>query len=100
MSDIMYGRPTIEDLEPGDFHGAYRHLYEGLADFIDPETHVLDYASDESRAVLGTIDYVLDQKGFERDEVKVLIGFTLGDVRHIRRYIDYLEEPGDLFTHA
>ncbi len=78
----------------------YRRFFSALHHYIDPESGVLDYASDSARATFMTVERELDELGFRRREIIVSAAAALIDLVEMREYIDFMKEPGDLFTHA
>lgn len=78
----------------------YRRLYPALHHFTDPETGVLDYTSDSARLTFDSIERELHKLGFRRQEVIISAGAVLFDLVGVRQYMDFVEEPGDLFADA
>ena len=78
----------------------YRRLYPALHHFIDEETGVLDYASDSARLTFESVEDELHMLGFRRQEIIISAAAALIDLTDTSAYMNFVEEPGDLFTHA
>lgn len=78
----------------------YRRLFPAIHHFTDPETGVVDYASEAARKTFGKVGGELHKLGFRRPEVTLSAAAVLIDLADIRQYVDFVEEPGDLLIHA
>jgi len=78
----------------------YRRLFPALHHFTDSETGALDYTSESARMTFGTIEDELHKLGFRRQEIVISAGAALFDLVGMQQYIEFVEEPGDLFAYA
>jgi hypothetical protein len=78
----------------------YRRLYPALHHFTDPETGALDYVSESARITFDTIEDELHKLGFRRQEIVISAGAALFDLVGMRQYIEFVEDPGDLFAYV
>ena len=78
----------------------YRRLYPALHHFTDTETGALDYFGESARMTFESIEDELHKLGFRRQEIVMSAGAALFDLVGMRQYLEFIEEPGDLFVYA